>query len=87
MTNTIAAKNTPHPRTFKNKGWLRANVREEYQQFQQGRITRSEFPMGGYLYQTRITPDDGKTLYSGNDYEAAYFALPAAKIEAAKAVA
>lgn len=56
--------------------WLELNSVEEFQQFQRGRITRSPFPFGGFLYTTRATPDDGKILYNGNDYAKALEAVP-----------
>lgn len=56
--------------------WLRLNSVEEFLQFQAARITRSPFPLGGYVYTTRATPDDGKTLYSGNSFADAKAAVP-----------
>lgn len=53
--------------------WLRRNKLEEFVTFQRGTITRSEFPLGGYVYSTRA---DGKETYSGNDLTAALDAMP-----------
>lgn len=64
-----------------NAKWLRLNSAEEFLQFQAGRISRSPFPLGGYVYTTRATPDDGKTLYSGNSFAAAKAAVPQAAAE------
>lgn len=60
-----------------NRGWLRLNRLIEFQQFAAGRITRTPFPLGGYVYTTsdnRQLPF--KEVYSGNDYVAARKAVP-----------
>lgn len=61
-----------------NRGkWLKGITGTQFQQFQKYRITRSEFPLGGYIYDVRRSPDDGVTIYSGNDYIAAREAIRA----------
>jgi hypothetical protein len=59
--------------------WLRLNSAEEFLQFQRGRISRSPFPLGGFIYTTWTTPDDGKMLYSGNSLADARAAVPRGK--------
>jgi len=60
-----------------NRGWLRLNRLAEFQQFALGRITRTPFPLGGYVYTTTDSRQLPNTeVYSGNDYVAARKAVP-----------
>lgn len=65
---------TNHPNRAK---WLKGNGGTHFLQFARARITRSSFPLGGYLYTTTGTPNE-EQLYSGSDYKAAYDAACAA---------
>lgn len=59
-----------HPQRTK---WLPGKAGTQFLQFSRARITRSEFPLGGYLYTVTGTPNS-ESLYSGSDYQAAYAA-------------
>lgn len=59
-----------HPNRSK---WLPGKAGTQFLQFACARITREAFPLGGYIYTVTDTPA-GRTLYSGNDYQAAYAA-------------
>lgn len=52
---------------MKTAQWLKGNGGTEFLQFAAARITRSRFPLGGYLYRTTKSDGSGDVLYSGND--------------------
>lgn len=50
----------------------------EYLQYSHGRIERTPFPLGGYLYTTRRgSPDDKVEVYSGSSFARAEEAVKA----------
>lgn len=57
--------------------WLRLNVETEFVQFAHVRLSRTPFPMGGYLYEVKRNGGDSKDLYSGNSMEKALAAVQA----------
>lgn len=59
-----------HPTRAK---WLAGKAGTQFLQFSHARITRSPFPLGGFLYTVTDSATD-KTFYSGSDYQAAYAA-------------
>lgn len=51
----------------RNNGWIRGSGNTEYLQYANARITRSGFPLGGYVYRVTKNSGDSASLYTGND--------------------
>jgi hypothetical protein len=63
-----------HPNRSKLK-WLKGLGGTEFLQFQKHRLERDPFPLGGFIYTVRNSPDDGAVLYCGNNYDHARAAI------------
>lgn len=61
--------------------WLKGNGGTEFLQFSHARITRSQFPLGVYLYVATTSEVEPVRLYSGSSYDAALTALRRARTE------
>lgn len=61
---------TVTPLRFK---WIKGPGKVEFVQFARARLSRSPFPLGGFIY---TVSDNGKQLYTGNDIREAVAAIP-----------